>query len=84
MKLIERNSTKESLTVINDLMNRHRPGLKEGNKGRLKKMFLYLLRYFDEYSKTRFEATMLDGLTKASDVFSNRFKHLAGGTKAGT
>ncbi|KHN80261.1 Nucleolar protein 14 [Toxocara canis] len=50
VRLLQPHSASEILTVIERLVKCHHPSLKEGNKKRLARLFLYLLRFYDSLS----------------------------------
>lgn len=65
MRLFKRVLQKKSLSR---LVKCHHPGLKEGNKDLMKKLFLYTLRFYDETSQqpvTAETVEMLGTLSKS-------------------
>uniref|UniRef100_A0A915AKP5 Nucleolar protein 14 n=1 Tax=Parascaris univalens TaxID=6257 RepID=A0A915AKP5_PARUN len=56
-KLLQNHSATEVLTIVERLMKCYHPSLQEGNKKRLSRLFLYLLRFYDDLS-------MNDGVAK--------------------
>lgn len=64
--LIDRDAD-EQATVLNRLIKCLHPSLKEGNKQRLQKLFLFLLRYFDDVCESASDdfpvVNLLDKLT---------------------